>query len=207
VVVRGSAGEIARNDDWLATALGGVAARVGAFPLPAGSADAGLLLDLPVGSYTAQIESADGSTGAALVELYDAGGADSRLVNLSTRGAVAAGAPLTIGLVVGAGGPRWFLFRGVGASLAAFGLGAGLADPMLTVFQGGRQIAQNDDWSLSYWATEVARANAAAGAFALGVNAPDAALLVQLPPGSYTFQISGKGSASGTVLGEAYELP
>jgi hypothetical protein len=88
--------------------------------------------------------------------------------------------------------------------LATFGIGAGLADPVLTVFQGGRQIAQNDDWSLSYWANEVERASSAAGAFTLGVNAPDAALLVQLPPGGYTFQISGKGNARGTVLGEAY---
>ena len=207
LVVRGSAGEIVRNDDWSVTALGVVPARVGAFALPAGSADAGLLLDLPGGSYTAQIESADGSAGTALVELYDAGGTDSRLVNLSTRGTVAAGSPLTIGLVVGPGGPRWFLFRGIGASLAAFGINAGLADPVLTVFQGSKQIAQNDDWSLSCWAAELERAHAAAGAFALGVNAPDAALLVQLPPGGYTFQISGKGSASGTVLGEAYELP
>ncbi len=90
--------------------------------------------------------------------------------------------------------------------MATFGIGAGLADPVLTVFQGGRQIAQNDDWSLSYWANEVERASSAAGAFALSVNAPDAAVLV-LPPGGYTFQISGKGNASGTVLGEAYELP
>jgi hypothetical protein len=207
VVVRGSAGEIARNDDWSATALGGVAARVGAFALPAGSADAGLLVGLPSGSYTAQIESADGSAGTALIELYDAGGTDSRLVNLSTRGTVTAGSPLTIGLVVGSGGPRWLLFRGIGASLATFGIGEGLADPVLTVFQGGKQIAQNDDWSLSYWTTEVERASSAAGAFALGGNAPDAALLVQLPPGGYTFQISGKGNARGTVLGEAYELP
>lgn len=34
-----------------------------------------------------------------------------------------------------------------------------------------------------------------------------AALLVQLPPGNYTFQVSAKANATGTVLGEAYELP
>ena len=44
-------------------------------------------------------------------------------------------------------------------------------------------------------------------AFALPENSLDAALVVQLPPGNYTFQIAAKGSTSGTVLGEAYELP
>ena len=38
-------------------------------------------------------------------------------------------------------------------------------------------------------------------------GAADAALLVKLRPGSYTFQVAPKGSAAGTVLGEAYELP
>jgi hypothetical protein len=82
-----------------------------------------------------------------------------------------------------------------------------LTDPTLTVFQGGTRIATNDDWHLSYWAGEVREAAAAVQAFALGANAADAALLVHLPPGNYTFQVGAKGSASGTVLGEAYELP
>ncbi len=51
------------------------------------------------------------------------------------------------------------------------------------------------------------RATASIQAFALESNSADAALLVQLPPGSYTFQVSVKGGASGIVLGEAYELP
>ena len=40
-------------------------------------------------------------------------------------------------------------------------------------------------------------------AFALPENSADAALIVQLPPGNYTFQVAGKGSATGTVLGAA----
>ena len=206
LVVRGVAGEVARNDSWGA-ALAPAAARVGAFPLSPGSADAGLLLELPGGSYTAQVESADAGAGASLLELYDAGGAGSRLVNLSTRGRTTPSAPLTIGLTVAAGAPRWFLLRGIGPALGAFGVAGALADPQLTLFRGGQRIGANDDWHASPWGSEIRGAAAAVQAFPLDPAAADAALLVQLTPGAYTFQVAPKGSATGTVLGEAYELP
>jgi hypothetical protein len=180
---------------------------VGAFPLSPGSADAGLLLELPGGSYTAQVESADAGAGASLLELYDAGGAGSRLVNLSTRGRTTPSAPLTIGLTVAAGAPRWFLLRGIGPALGAFGVEGALADPQLTLFRGGQRIGANDDWHASPWGSEIRGAAAAVQAFPLDPAAADAALLVQLTPGAYTFQVAPKGSATGTVLGEAYELP
>jgi hypothetical protein len=82
-----------------------------------------------------------------------------------------------------------------------------LTDPQLTLFRGGQRIGVNDDWHASPWGSEVRLAAAAVGAFALDPGAADAALLVQLTPGSYTFQVAPKGSAAGTVLGEAYELP
>ena len=207
LVLRGSNGaEVGRNDNWQA-ALGSAFGRVGAFPLPTGSADAAVLAELPPGSYTAQIESADGTAGNTLVELYDAGGEGSRLVNLSTRGTIAPGSPLTLGLSVGAGAPRWFLLRGIGPGLSPFGVSTALADPQLTVFRGETVVARNDDWSASHWTNELAAAATAVQAFALPENSADAALVVQLPPGNYTFQVAAKGSAAGTVLGEAYELP
>ena len=206
LVVRGAAGEVARNDSWGA-GLAPAAARVGAFPLSPGSADAGLLLELPGGSYTAQVESADAGAGASLLELYDAGGTGSRLVNLSTRGRSTAAAPLTIGLTVAAGAPRWFLLRGIGPALAAFGVAGALADPQLTLFRDAQRIAANDDWHASPWGTELRLAAAAVQAFPLDPTSADAALLVELPPGAYTFQIAPKGAGAGTVLGEAYELP
>lgn len=206
LVVRGATGEVARNDSWGVT-LAPAAARVGAFPLAPGSADAGLVLELPGGSYTAQVEAADAGAGTTLLELYDAGGAGSRLVNLSTRGRSTVGAPLTIGLTVAAGAPRWFLLRGIGPALSAFGVEGALADPQLTLFRGSQRIATNDDWHASPWGSEIRGAAAVVQAFPLDPGAADAALLVQLTPGSYTFQIAPKASAAGTVLGEAYELP
>jgi hypothetical protein len=43
---------------------------VGAFAFTSGSADSALLLDLAPGVYTAQVSSAAGGTGIALVEVY-----------------------------------------------------------------------------------------------------------------------------------------
>jgi hypothetical protein len=45
--------------------------RVGAFALPAGSRDAALLATLPPGAYTAQVSGVGGTTGVALVEVYE----------------------------------------------------------------------------------------------------------------------------------------
>ena len=42
-------------------------------------------------------------------------------------------------------------------------------------------------------------------AFALNANSKDAALVVQLSPGSYTVQVSGVASGVGTVLVEIYD--
>ena len=68
--------KIASNDNWSAiasdkTALLAAFTATGAFQLDAGSKDAALLVTLAPGLYTAQILSADGSTGQALVEVYE----------------------------------------------------------------------------------------------------------------------------------------
>lgn len=63
---------IAVNDNWSANPaeLAAAAEKVGAFPLAAGSADAGVLLALPAGAYTAHLRAADGAAGIGLVEVY-----------------------------------------------------------------------------------------------------------------------------------------
>ena len=66
---------IAENNDWgKVPSTGTIAAtttQVGAFPLPASSRDAVLLMTLEPGAYTAQISGNDGSSGVALVEVYE----------------------------------------------------------------------------------------------------------------------------------------
>jgi hypothetical protein len=64
------------NDDWgsdpfnqaLVSSIGGTA---GAFALPAGSADAALVITLSPGPYTVEISGKDGASGVVLAEIYD----------------------------------------------------------------------------------------------------------------------------------------
>jgi hypothetical protein len=46
-------------------------AQVGAFPLLAGSKDAALLLTLEPGTYNVEVTGVGGTTGIAIVEVYD----------------------------------------------------------------------------------------------------------------------------------------
>jgi sugar lactone lactonase YvrE len=70
-VLNSAGAVIASNDNW-AAALAPTFARVGAFPLIAGSRDAALLVNLAAGtSYTVQVAGADGGTGEALIEIYE----------------------------------------------------------------------------------------------------------------------------------------
>lgn len=65
---------VATNDRWAkqpsAAAVYRAAADVGAFPLPAEGEDAALLVTLPPGAYTVQVEGKAGAEGVALLEIY-----------------------------------------------------------------------------------------------------------------------------------------
>ena len=64
--------KINENDNWGgAPALSDAFLSVAAFPLPAASADAVLLVTLAPGSYTAQVSGVGATTGVALVEVYE----------------------------------------------------------------------------------------------------------------------------------------
>ncbi len=131
------------------------------------------------------------------------------MINISTRGEVASGDGILIGgFVVTGNAPTRVLIRGVGPSLASFGLSGVLADPRLRVYRGSELIAENDDWS-STGAEAAAGAQAAseAGAFGLKTGSKDAALILTLAPGVYTAQISAAdGISGGTALVEVYQL-
>lgn len=214
---RGTA-KIQENDDWSAAAnateVVATAARTGAFPLTAASADAVLLTTLEPGGYTAQVSSVTGANGVALVEVYDAGStavtADTpRLINISTRANVAGGEGLLIaGIVITGNSPKKILIRATGPALAAFGVPGALTDPLLKLYKGDAVLRQNDNWSADLAeAALIAAAGSATGAFALTPGTKDAALLITLEPGAYTAQVSGVAGAAGAALVEVYEVP
>jgi hypothetical protein len=66
---------ILTNNDWGVAfdpaETASVAGQVGAFALPAGSKDAALVATLPPGAYTVQVTGVGGTTGNALVEVYE----------------------------------------------------------------------------------------------------------------------------------------
>ncbi len=62
----------AMNDDWGGGAiLTDIFTRVGAFPLPADSRDAAILLTLNPGAYTVHVQGANSTPGSVLLELYE----------------------------------------------------------------------------------------------------------------------------------------
>jgi hypothetical protein len=207
---------IAENDDWSAASNAdeviGVMRRTGAFGLAAPGRDADLLVTLQPGSYTAQVDSSGGQ-GVALAEIYDASTSPSaeyqRLVNISTRGFVGSGDDTLIGgFIVTGNAPKRVLVRGVGPTLAQFGVTGALANPRLKILQGNTVLVENDNWGAG--ANTPAEVNAAAtatSAFALDANSKDATLLITLAPGVYTAHVSSADASTGIALVEVYEMP
>ncbi len=211
---------IQENDDWAGDAqVASVTPQVGAFALsgPA-SKDAALVFNRAAGTYTAQISGAGTTTGVALAELYDATPGASfttetpRLINVSARTQVGTGANILIAGFVVAGASnsaKTVLVRAIGPTLTAFGVPGVLANPRLDLYQNGNAapITSNDDWGAATNAAQVTTTSASVGAFALALESRDAVILVTLPPGSYTAQVSGVGNTSGVALVEVYEVP
>lgn len=198
---------VAQNNDWDSVAEGvairAAAAGVGAFALPALSKDAALLQSLSAGSFTAQI---GGGTGVALVEVYDLARTNGgRLGNLSARTRAGAGADtLIVGFVIGGDTARTVLIRGIGPTLAAFGVTGTLAAPRLELYRDALLVEANATWGGS---PALAAAFGQVGAFPLAADSRDAALLVTLLPGAYTAQVTGAVGAAGIVLVEIYDVP
>lgn len=192
--------KVTENDDWNA-ALAPVFASVGAFALANGGKDAALQAPIS-GARTAQL-SGTGS-GVVLVEVYDSGtGTAVRLVNVSARNFVGTGDNILIaGFVVDGSVGKTLLIRAVGPRLADLGVAGVLADPKLEIYSGATKIMENDNWS-----TALALTAQSVGAFSLNAGSADAALLVTLPPGSYSAQVSGIAAGTGEALVEVYEVP
>lgn len=199
------------NSDWGGeSSLASLSDRLGAFALPALSADSAMVRVLTPGPYTMHVVSSlPDRTGVALAECYDASGAapmgGPRLVNLSARAHVgAADETLIGGFVISGTGSQRVLIRGVGPTLATQQVSGCLPDPELTLFSGSNVIATNDNWIND---EETRTAAGATGAFALPADSKDAALLVTLPAGVYTAHVTGKNGATGVALVEIYAVP
>ena len=74
-LVNSAGATVASNDDWGTNAnkadVSAAMAKSGAFAFTDGSKDSAVLVTLPPGNYTALVTGPAGSTGIALVEVYD----------------------------------------------------------------------------------------------------------------------------------------
>jgi cyclophilin family peptidyl-prolyl cis-trans isomerase len=162
------------------------------------------------GDYTCRATNAIGPTISlpATVTVVPATALETgRLVNLAIR--TEAGAldeALIIGFAVGdnrTSGNKPLLVRGIGPSLAQFGVRNAMPDPVLEVYRGAERIAENDNWSGN---TEIAVRTSQVGAFAFsGALSLDSAAAITSAVGSYTVQLRDKSAGAGTVLAEVYD--
>lgn len=208
-VVRSGAA-IASSDDWgtgAPTEARDAAAATGAFALLETSTDAATVVGLSAGNATV-VGANTGDIGeVGLVEVYEVGTAEAKIVNLSSRGLVGTGERVMIGgLVVGGNVSRRLLVRAIGPSLLPHGVTNVLANPRLEVLQGETVLAANDDWTAGPDPQLVAALSERAGAFPLPPGSLDAALVLSVEPGSYTVIVRGADATPGVALVEVYDL-
>ena len=201
------------NDAWDASPQSAAIVELGrargAFALDAGSGDAAEVLETTEGVFTV-ISSSGANEDRPLIQLVEAYG--QRLLNVSTRGFVGKdNAVLIAGFALVGTEPTALLIRGIGPSLEPFGVATPLEDPVMHIYRIGPEgtaelVAGNDDWSDDPRASlaEVSAANV--GAFPLDQATRDAALFVQLMPGTYTVTLSGKAGTEGVGLVEVYHV-
>lgn len=162
------------------------------------------------GSYTltASNGTSSATTNAATLNVTSSND-PGRLVNASVRIVSGTGDNvLIVGFVVGGSGTsgtKQLLIRGIGPTLAGFGVPGTMADPILQIIPQGSltPVDSNDNWSGN--ATVVSVSNSV-GAFALpDATSKDAALVTTLAAGPYSAKVAGVGNTSGTVLAELYD--
>jgi uncharacterized delta-60 repeat protein len=197
-------------------------AEFGAFPLAVGSADSAIATSLVPGSYTMQVIDGAGTGGTALAEIYDADPnpvkLPQRLINLSGRGVInGSGAVIVGGFAITGTVSKTVLVRAAGPGLTTtFGLTGTLATPLLQIYNSQNAlIAQNASWGTPVTvnpgyppasAGTISADAAQVGAFPFASGSADSAIVITLPPGNYTGQITGLGAQTGSALFEVYDL-
>ncbi len=191
---------LAANDNWRDNANAGEVATTGLAPLNPNEST--LLLSVAPGSCTAVLRGKTDSTGIGLIEVYDldANGTTS-VVNISTRGFVITGENVMIaGLIVTGDDPSPLILRGIGPSLGDFGVPEVLADPLLELHDGnGALIKANNNWRDTQ-EPALQRTGLAPG------NDLESAILISVPPGTYTAILKGADGGTGNGLVEVYKV-
>lgn len=197
---------IAQNNNWTGDpAVTAAIGRLGAFPMASPTSLDAALVTAIAGGRTVQVSGP--AAGNVIVEAYDAGaGNDARFTSISARNFVGTGGDLLIaGFTIDGTGSKNLLIRAAGPSLGALGVPGTLVDPKLEIFTATAvpvKVAENDNF-----AGAVDTLARTLGGFGFVPGARDAAILVSLPAGGYTVQVSGLNNGTGEAIIEVYEVP
>jgi hypothetical protein len=167
---------------------------------PPNELESAILRTLQPGNYTAALSGKGGTLPRlGLVEVYDANtGALAELTNVSTRGFVGTGSAVIIAGFISNGSTQ-VVVRGLGPTLAQFGISQPLADPVLALFDGnGNLVSTNNNWKDTQQAAIQASGLAPP-------NELEAAILAPVATGNYTAILSGNGGGTGIGLVEVYK--
>ena len=108
---------------------------------------------------------------------------------------------LIAGFIIQGDGNKRIIIRGIGPSLAAFGVTDPLQDPTLELNgSDGSLVNANDNWPNNGNATEIMATGLAPQ------NPNESVLLLSLAPGSYTAVLRGKNNSTGIGLVDVYDL-
>jgi uncharacterized repeat protein (TIGR01451 family) len=167
--------------------------------------ESGIVATLPPGaSYTAILAGKNQTAGVGLIEIYDIDQtAGSELANISTRGFVLTGNNVMIGgFILGGDNNTRIVVRGIGPSLAQFGLNPVLTDPTLELHDSnGATLISNNDWQDD--------SASAAQLISFGLapqNLKESAIATSLPPGAFTGILAGNNGGTGIGLIEIYNV-
>lgn len=199
----GSGALLFQNDNWQDDQA--QAAQLSALGLaPQNSNESGIVATLLPGPYTAVLAGKNQGTGIGLVEVYDVNPtANSQLANISTRGFVQTGDDVMIGgFILGGSSTTEMVVRGIGPSLAQFGLSNLLADPTLELRDSnGALLTANNDWQDDpISAAQLTAHNLAPQ------NSLESGIFATLPPGTFTAILAGNNNGVGIGLVEIYNL-
>ena len=197
---------ITSNDNWMDNSAEDQMVLTDNNLAPTDDLESAIVMTLDPGAYTVIMRGVADTTGVGLVEAYDIDGSttDSKLGNISTRGFVEIGENVMIGGFIlggGGGGLSEVIVRGIGPSLAAFGVTDVLADPVLELHNSdGDLIDSNDNWMDNPNMQTISDKGLAPS------DPNEAALYEILPAGLYTAILIGAGDTTGTGLVEIYNV-
>ena len=186
------------NDDW-GTDPNAAALSASGFA-PTNPKESAMLVTLNPGAYTAVVSGVGGTTGVAIVEVFEIDHPETPLTGISTRGEVLTADNVMIGgFIISGNSPQTVVVRAKGPSLAAQGVAGALQNPILQlVFASDGTTITNDDWQTAANASTLS---------AIGFAPTDpreSAILITLQPGAYTAIVSGVGGTTGVGLVEVY---